>query len=274
MHRREKSLSRDLLELLEEGALRLADPPMPSDQTVEVLWEDNACLAVAKPAGIATEGPPADRDTLVLRIKNYLRRKHQKTGNVYLGIPHRLDRAVSGVVLFARNSKCAARLAEQFRQRQVRKIYWCVTSAAPDPPAGTLRDWLAKPADRPRSRIAVEGDPGAREAILSYRMLAEVRSGWLIEVELVTGRFHQIRVQFAHRGWGIVGDDLYAGRTAEGEDPVATVAGEPHGARAIALHARRLTFLHPIRYDSITLEAPSPAAWLDWLGEGFAPPAS
>src|SRR2546428_8700461 len=118
-----------------------------------VLYEDNHCLAVAKPAPLLTQGVPAGIPTLEAQVKAYLRERYDKPGNVYLGIPHRLDRPVSGVVIFARNSKAARRLAEQFQQRQVRKLYWGVVERAPDPPDGALTDWILKLQDQARAEI-------------------------------------------------------------------------------------------------------------------------
>src|SRR5947209_2033351 len=135
-----------------------------------VLFEDNHCLAVAKPAGLLTQGVPAGIATLESQVKAYLKAKYNKAGNVYLGIPHRLDRPVSGVVLFARSSKAAARLAEQFRERQVAKVYWALLerSTAGDlpPEEGTWEDWLLKVQDESRSQRVDAFTPGAKLAVL------------------------------------------------------------------------------------------------------------
>jgi 23S rRNA pseudouridine1911/1915/1917 synthase len=213
-------------------------------------------LALNKPAGVLTLGAIPGVPTLERLVKAYLKERHQKPGNVYLGIPHRLDRPVSGVILFARNSKAAARLAEQFRERQVRKIYWGVTERPPEPAAGTLRDWLLKTPDQAHVEIVDPATPGAREAVLHYRTLTQTPAGALLEIELETGRMHQIRVQLAAQGWPILGDVQYGATRllldAMPADPTTN---------AIALHARTLTFLHPIRYDSVTVTAPLPANW-------------
>jgi 23S rRNA pseudouridine1911/1915/1917 synthase len=222
---------------------------------LDILLEDGPLLAVNKPSGIITQGAPRGVDGLVDLAKQFLRQKYNKPGNVYLGIPHRLDRPVSGVVVFSRNSKCAARLAEQFAQRQVKKIYWAVLERPPAEATGTLVDWIYRIPDQPRVEIATESTPGARRAELSYRTLATRRGRALIEVELQTGRMHQIRIQFASRGCPVVGDAQYGAKT--------TFAGATSGERdgAIALHARSLTLLHPVRYDPVTIVAPAPAAW-------------
>jgi 23S rRNA pseudouridine1911/1915/1917 synthase len=223
-----------------------------------VHFEDNHCLAVAKPAALLTQAPPAV-PSLEAQARAYLRAKYHKAGHVYLGIPHRLDRPVSGVVLFARSSKAAARLAEQFHARSVRKVYWALVerSVAGElpPDEGVWEDWLLKVQDQARAERVGPDTPGARLAVLQFRRLREVADGALLEVEPTTGRMHQIRVQAAWRGWPIHGDALYGARLAFG--PAAELARD----RAIALHARSLTFLHPIRYEPIVVTAPLPADW-------------
>lgn len=222
---------------------------------LEILLEDGPLLAINKPPGIITQGAPRGVEGLVELAKRYLKEKYDKAGNVYLGIPHRLDRPVSGVVVFSRNSKCAARLAEQFAERQVRKIYWACLERPPAEAAETLIDWIYRIPDQPRVEIATAETPGARRAELSYRVLSTRRGRALVEVELQTGRMHQIRIQFASRGAPIVGDLQYGART--------TFAGASSGDRdgAIALHARSLTLLHPVRYEPVTITAAPPAAW-------------
>lgn len=242
---------------------------------LEVLLEDGPLLAVNKPAGLLTLGAISGVPTLEREVKAWLKERFDKPGNVYLGIPHRLDRPVSGVVVFARNSKAAARLAEQFRERQVRKVYWVVVEGIPDPPEGELVDWLLKAPDEARVDIVPPNTLGAREARLTYRTLAQTTIApldlsppastphselptphsctWL-EIELLTGRTHQIRVQLASRGWPVVGDAQYGA-----VEPFAT-STEPRDA-PIALHARVLTLRHPIRYDELTITAPVPSTW-------------
>jgi 23S rRNA pseudouridine1911/1915/1917 synthase len=222
-----------------------------------VLFEDNHCLAVAKPAPLLTQGVPIGLPTLEAWAKDYIRAKYQKTGNVYLGVPHRLDRPVSGVVLFARNSKAAARLAEQFQQHLVTKIYWAIVDGCVEPAEGVWEDHLLKVADEARTEIVPADAHGAKRAELSYRVIRRLDADTLIELRPNTGRSHQLRVQAASRGWPIRGDELYGSRTAFG--PAAELARD----RVIALHARSLTFLHPIRYEPVTVTAPLPAYWGD-----------
>lgn len=223
---------------------------------LEILCEDGPVIAVNKPAGIISQGAPRGIDSLVDLVKEYLKEKYHKPGNVYLGVPHRLDRPVSGVMVFSRNSKCAARLAEQFAAHQVRKVYWACLERPPEPEAGELRDWIYRIPDQPRVEIADPGREGAKQAVLTYRTLECHKGRALVEVELQTGRMHQIRIQFASRGCPIVGDAQYGAAT-----PFGGRTSLDQSTGAIALHARSLTILHPIRYDELTIVAPLPPTW-------------
>ncbi len=226
--------------------------------TLEILYEDNHVLAVAKPAPLLTQGVPPSVPTLEAMTKAYLKEKYGKAGNVYLGIPHRLDRSVSGVVVFARNTKAARRLAEQFHERQVRKVYRAVvepsSSGELPPESGTWRDWLLKVKDEARTERVAPETPNAKHASLHFRRLRVTDGGTLLEIEPETGRMHQIRVQAAVRGWPVRGDFLYGARL-----PFGPPADLPRD-RVIALHARSLTILHHIRYEPMTLTAPLPEA--------------
>jgi 23S rRNA pseudouridine1911/1915/1917 synthase len=227
-------------------------------EPLAVLFEDNHCLAVAKPAPLLTQAPPGV-PSLEALAREYLKERYHKKGGVYLGIPHRIDRPVSGVVLFARSTKAAQRLAEQFQGRQVHKLYWALVERSPagEPPpeAGTWEDWLRKLQDEARSEPVPPDAPGARLAVLHFRRLREREEDVLLEIEPQTGRMHQIRVQAAARGWPVRGDALYGARLPFGP------AAEAPRDRVIALHARGLTFLHPIRYEPLTVTAPLPEAW-------------
>lgn len=246
-----------------------------------LLLEDGPLIAVNKPAGILTEGIPAGEQTMVGLVKKWLAEKYRKPGNVYLGIPHRLDRATSGTIVFTRNSKTAARVAEQFEKREVTKTYWAILENRPEQDSGLLVDWLLKVPDQAVSEIVVPETARAKEARLEYQLLREVEGGWLVEVKLLTGRMHQIRVQFASRGCPVVGDTKYGAEEWFGEvtssrkverevdqttsgtklDPDRQQTGSSAADIRIALHARSLSLLHPIRYDSLTLETPVPEYW-------------
>jgi 23S rRNA pseudouridine1911/1915/1917 synthase len=192
-------------------------------------------------------GAAAGETTLVTQAKAYLKQKYQKPGNVYLGVVSRLDTPVTGVVIFARTSKAAQRLTEQFRTRVVEKTYWAIVEGLVEPAAGESVAWVAKDERAERMRVVGPQFPGAKEARLSYRRLAIVHRDSLVEVTLETGRKHQIRLQLADRGHPILGDAKYGSRRSF-----------PLG---IALHARRLVFVHPVRGERIELLAPIPASW-------------
>jgi 23S rRNA pseudouridine1911/1915/1917 synthase len=215
---------------------------------LKVLYEDNHLLAVVKPAGLVTMGVREGEPSLLAEAREYIRLKYLKPGNVYLGAMSRLDAPVSGVLLFARTSKAAARLTEQFKSRQVVKTYWAIVEGSIEPPQGLCRDWLAEDERHRRMHIVPAGTAGAREARLAYRRLESLKQGSLVEVQLETGRKHQIRLQLASRGYPLLGDRKYGARL-----------GFPQG---IALHARRLVIEHPVKPGTrIELVAPLPEAW-------------
>jgi 23S rRNA pseudouridine1911/1915/1917 synthase len=214
---------------------------------LEVIYEDNHCLAIAKPAGSLSTHFEGKEETLDRAVKTYLKDKFQKPGNVFLGIVHRLDKPVSGVLLFARTSKAAARLAQQFREGTVEKVYWGVAEGEITQAAGTLEDWLMKEVTTGRVEVVDRNTPGARQALLHFQCRRTHGGLSWLEVRPQTGRTHQLRVQLAHHLHPIYGDAKYGSVCTFG--------------RTIALHARSLTFLHPIRYEPITLTAEVPRAW-------------
>jgi 23S rRNA pseudouridine1911/1915/1917 synthase len=214
---------------------------------LEVLYEDNHLLAVNKPAGLATMGTPAARPTLLWLAKEYIKRRYRKPGNVYLGVVSRLDAPVTGLVLLARTSKAARRLTEQFRSGTTEKLYWTIVEGSVRPPSGECVDFVGKDQRHRRMHIVGPTLPGAKQARLRYRRLASVEQDSLLQIELQTGRKHQIRLQLANLGYPILGDRKYGSRRRW-----------PMG---IALHARRLTISHPVGGTRLELEAPLPAAW-------------
>jgi 23S rRNA pseudouridine1911/1915/1917 synthase len=214
---------------------------------LDILFEDNHCLALNKPAGVASAHFQGTDDTLDRLVKAYLKDKYQKPGNVFLGVVHRLDKPVSGVLLFARTSKAAARLSEQFREGTVEKVYWAVVEGDVSRTAGSLEDWLKKDEQAGRVEVVDPDTPGARQALLHYQRRGTHGGLTWLEVRPQTGRTHQLRVQLAHHGHPIFGDARYGSvRVLDG---------------AVALHARSLTFLHPVRYEPVTLTADVPRAW-------------
>ncbi|HEY4263263.1 MAG TPA: RluA family pseudouridine synthase [Schlesneria sp.] len=214
---------------------------------MDVLFEDNHCLAVDKPAGLLTMGDSSGQPTLVDAARDYLRRKYNKPGNVFVGVVHRLDRPVSGVVLFARTSKGASRLSEQFRLRTVEKTYHALVEGNVSPSEGILRDRLVK--DRARNVVAVvdEDDDDGQDCVLGYRRLRKSGRLTLVEIRPETGRSHQIRVQLSNHGWPIAGDKKYGSKI--------------HVDGFIGLHAASLTFQHPTSKETITVSAEVPRAW-------------
>jgi 23S rRNA pseudouridine1911/1915/1917 synthase len=226
---------------------------------LQILFEDNHVLAVAKPAPLLTQsarvGDAAAVPSLEALVREHLRVRYDKSGNIYLGIPHRLDRPVSGVIVFARTSKAARRLAEQFRERQVTKEYWAAVEASATSPSGVWEHWLRKVPDHSRAEVAEPASAGARLARTRYRVLTAKGNRTLLELLPETGRMHQLRLQCALAGLPVLGDLLYGSKATFGPD--AELARD----RVVALHARRLTVLHPISYEPLILTAPLPEYW-------------
>jgi len=221
----------------------------PTLNSSSILYEDNHCLVVNKPSRMLTVGDQTQDVNLLDLAKDYLKRKYNKPGDVFLGVVHRLDRPVSGIVLFARTSKSAARLAEQFRVRTMHKVYWTLVTGNVDPPAGALNDWLFKDRDDNFTTVVPPDTPGAKPCVLNYRRLGTCGATTLLEIQPETGRSHQIRVQLAARGWSILGDRKY---------------GSNHsGGGSIALHAAELTFEHPTLKQAVRVRVNPPEGWRD-----------
>jgi len=209
---------------------------------MNILYEDNHVIALVKPPGLATMGLPCGEETLLTQTKAYLKEKYAKPGEVYLGVVSRLDVPVSGVVLFARTSKAAARLNEQFREHTIEKIYAALVEGVIDPPEAECIDWLCE--GKRHRNVFPAPIAGGKECKLRYRTLQQVNHCSLIEIQLETGRKHQIRAQLSSRRFPILGDIKYGAKTSF-----------PNG---IALHAWRLTFSHPTTKERIELTAPLP----------------
>ena len=214
---------------------------------LDILFEDNHCLAVVKPARLLIAGDETGDVTLLDLARDYIKQKYHKPGSVFLGLVHRLDRPVSGIVLFARTSKAAARLSEQFRSGSVAKVYHALVEGTVTKPSGELVDWLLKDRQKNIVTSVPENTPDARRSALGYRKLKTAGKLTLLEITPRTGRSHQIRVQLAARNMPIFGDRKYG--------------SEHYFAGAIALHAAELTFTHPTRPEQITLRAPHPKSW-------------
>jgi 23S rRNA pseudouridine1911/1915/1917 synthase len=214
---------------------------------LKVLFEDNHCIAVVKPARVLTAGDRTGDVPLLDMVREYLKEKYQKPGNVFVGLVHRLDRPVSGVVLFARTSKAAARLSEQFREGTITKVYRAIVEGKVAEPSGEFVDWLVKNEQTNVVRSVAPRTESARESRLRFRRVQSSRGLTLLEITPATGRSHQIRVQLSVRGHPIYGDGKYGSKYS--------LQG------TIALHAAQLTFDHPTRHEPVTITAPDPVMW-------------
>lgn len=214
---------------------------------LERLYEDNHLLVLNKPPLLPTMGAEAGRVTLLELAKADLKRRYQKPGNVYLGVVSRLDAHASGAIVFARTSKAAARLTEQFRLHRVDKRYWAWVEGLVEPESAAWRDWVLKNDAERRMETTASSTAGAQEARLSYRTLRREPDRTCLEIALETGRKHQIRVQAAARNHPLLGDRKYGGNRPW---PVG-----------IALHCHTLTLEHPTRRERMTWTAAPPASW-------------
>jgi 23S rRNA pseudouridine1911/1915/1917 synthase len=217
---------------------------------MEILYEDNHLIAINKKASDIVQGDKTGDETLPDRIKSYLKEKYQKPGNVFCGVIHRLDRPTSGVVLFARTSKALERMNKQFREKETSKTYWVITEGKPNQDKGTLRNYLKKNEKQNKSYVYDQSVQGAKEAVLHYTVLASSDNYHLLDIQLETGRHHQIRAQLAAIGCFVKGDVKYG-------------AKRPNKDGSIGLHARKLAFLHPVTSEKIVINAPVPedALW-------------
>ena len=211
----------------------------------EILYEDNHLIAVYKKSSDLAQGDKTGDASLDSEIKKYIAEKYKKPGDVFLGVVHRLDRPVSGVILFARTSKALARLNEMFRTREVKKIYLAVVQESPPEVEGTLTHFLKKNETQNKSYVFDNEVKGSKEATLSYRIAGRSERYYLLEIELHSGRHHQIRAQLAKIGCPVKGDLKY-GYPRSNEDG------------SISLFARRLEFIHPVKNEKISITAPLP----------------
>ncbi len=211
---------------------------------LDILFEDNHLLAINKPAGILVQGDSTGDKPLVEVCKDYLAAKYKKPGAVFLGVVHRLDRPVSGVVVFARTSKALARMNALFRDKETKKTYWAVVGNRP-PAGASLVHWLKKDASKNKTTAWSRETPGALRSELSYKLLGEASGYFLVEVNPVTGRPHQIRVQLASIGCPISGDVKYGYPRANAD-------------ASINLHARSLAFVHPVKKELVKIDARLP----------------
>lgn len=213
-----------------------------------VVYEDNHIIIVNKTASEIVQGDKTGDTPLSETVKEYLKEKYQKPGNVFIGVTHRLDRPVSGLVLFAKTSKALSRLNEMFKRGEVKKTYWAVVKNRPAQEEGTLSHWMVRNEKQNKSYAYDKEKPGSKHAILDYRLIAASDNYFLLEVDLKTGRHHQIRCQLAKMGCPIKGDLKYGFARSNTDG-------------SICLHARRIAFVHPVSKENITVEAPLPPSF-------------
>ncbi|MBP5366239.1 MAG: RluA family pseudouridine synthase [Bacteroidales bacterium] len=212
---------------------------------LDILYEDNHIIAVNKTNSDIVQSDKTGDESLADKVKAYIKEKYNKPGDVFLGIVHRLDRPVSGVVLFARTSKALARLNQMFADKSIKKTYWAIVGERPPQTEEELHHYIGKNEEKNRALVSVSPRSGYKEAILTYRLLASSKNLNLLEIELKTGRHHQIRAQLARIGCPIRGDLKYGyKRSNEGG--------------GINLHARSIEFVHPVKNEPVKIVAPVP----------------
>ena len=223
---------------------------------MNVVYEDNHIIIVNKQSGEIVQGDKTGDTPLSDIVKQYIKDKYNKPGNVFLGVVHRLDRPVSGLVVFAKTSKALSRLNEMFRTGDVHKTYWAIVKKNDIAPEATLTDWLTRNERQNKSYAHNREVPGAKKAVLSYKVRSVSDNYMLLEVQLMTGRHHQIRCQLAHMGCPIKGDLKYG-----------SPRSNPDGS--ISLMSRRVEFVHPVSKETIAVEAPVPndRLWLALAGD-------
>jgi 23S rRNA pseudouridine1911/1915/1917 synthase len=212
---------------------------------MEILYEDNHLIAVYKKVSDLVQGDKTGDITLADRVKEYIKKKYNKPGDVFLGIAHRIDRPVSGVVLFARTSKALERLNVMFREKTINKHYFALVKERPPAEEGKLTHFIKKNETKNRSFVFDTAVKGAKEATLSYRVAGHTNRFYLLDIDLHSGRSHQIRCQLAHVGCPIKGDLKYG-------------FGKSNDDGGISLHAYSLTLVHPVKKEEITIYAPLP----------------
>lgn len=212
---------------------------------MDVVYEDNHLIIVNKAASEIVQADRTGDTTLADAVKEYLREKYHKPGNVFVGVAHRLDRPVSGLVVMAKTGKALARLNGMFREGKVRKMYWTVVRNRPPRDEDVLVNYLTRNAERNKSYATDRERPGSKRAVLHYRLRARSDNYFLLEVDLMTGRHHQIRCQLARMGCPIKGDVKYG-------------YPRPNPDGGICLHARRISFVHPVTKRTVDVEADAP----------------
>ncbi len=214
-------------------------------QQDQILYEDNHLIAINKKSGDISQGDKTGDAPLGEYVKGYVKAKYNKPGEVFLGVIHRLDRPTSGVILFARTSKALTRMTKLFKSRDVQKTYWAVVRDSNLPQAGTCENFLWKDEKQNKSYVVDEKKPDAKKALLHYNVIKTDGAYQLVEIQLQTGRHHQIRVQLAALGAPIIGDNKYGYKRANRD-------------QSIHLHCRYTSFVHPVKEENVEITAPLP----------------
>ncbi len=218
---------------------------------MEILFEDNHLIAVNKLSGEIVQGDSTGDEPLVDRVKKYIKKKYNKPGEVYLGVVHRIDRPVSGIVIFARTSKALSRMNKLVQDREIKKIYWAIVKELPEKDEAELQHYILKNSEKNKSYAFPKPKQGAKLGILKYRLVGGSTNYYLLEVDLKTGRHHQIRSQLAKIGSPIKGDLKY---------------GFPRSNKdgSISLHARKVEFIHPVKKEPVSIVASPPTTEPLW----------
>lgn len=214
-------------------------------KNLQVLHEDNHLIVINKRPGDIVQGDKTGDTPLSEVVKQYIKKKHNKPGNVYLGVPHRLDRPTSGIVVFAKTSKALPRLNKLFAEKEAKKTYWAIVKKRPPKDNDTLTQWLRRNTKQNKSYANNKEVSNSKKAILTYRLIKELDNFFLLEIDLQTGRHHQIRAQLSAMGCPIKGDLKY-GFARSNKDG------------SIHLHARKLSFIHPVKKEPLEIIAPTP----------------
>nr|WP_320118488.1 RNA pseudouridine synthase [uncultured Marinifilum sp.] len=216
-------------------------------ERLEILFEDNHLIAINKRCGDIVQGDKSGDEPLSEKVKAYIKKKYNKPGDVYLGVPHRIDRPVSGVVLFAKTSKALVRLNKMFQEKgeEISKIYWAIVQTCPRLEEERLTHYVLKNQEKNRTNVFDKQKKGAKEAVLDYKLITRSQKYFLLEVKLHTGRHHQIRAQLSKIGVPIRGDLKYGAQRSK-------------SGGGIGLHAREISFIHPVKQEPIKITAPVP----------------
>lgn len=212
---------------------------------MQVVYEDNHIIIVYKESGEIVQGDKTGDTPLAETVKAYIKEKYAKPGAVFLGVVHRLDRPVCGLVVFARTSKALSRLNDMFRKGEVHKTYWALVQNQPALPEGTLEHWLTRNEKQNKSYAYPHEVPGSKKAILKYRLIGQSERYYLLEINLLTGRHHQIRCQLSAMGCPIKGDLKYGSKRSNADG-------------SISLLSHRIDFIHPVSKEHIVVESPLP----------------